>query len=124
MENTGITRTRSLHIFQSIEMLRKLQQRYALLDHLFHHPHSIVIHGCQNLRSIPGQHWKSKIHSLFYDANLPQFWILDVINTNNEDLPNVITIQLIDIQVKLFVKATLQHFFNIQHKNNIFITEF
>jgi hypothetical protein len=102
--------------------LKKIQKRYDRIETIFFYPQFIVINGFQNLRTTPGQHWKNKIHTLFFDANLPQFWILDTLNMekNSENTASV-TVYLISYQVKQFVIHVLNYFLLKQHNNCVYL---
>jgi len=115
-----------LQFIQNIQnkiLLKKLEKKYTFLENIYFCPQILNIHGFHHLRNIPGQNWKSKVHSLFYETNLPQFWILDVQNDDDNDSPQKIKIQLISYRVKIFVKTILINYFNTVHNNNICISD-
>jgi hypothetical protein len=104
-------------------ILYQSQNKILTIENIFFNPQLITIVGYDQLRSIPGQDWKSRILSLFYDANLPQFWVLDLWqdNNDNQDIPHKVIVQLITYHVKLYVASVLTHFFSSQNKANIYI---
>jgi hypothetical protein len=96
--------------------LKRLQRRVHNLEKIYFDNQYIEIIGCEHLRNVPGQHWKSRIYSLFHDAGLPSFFILDMFTYNLTDtVPSRVTVQLITYRVKLFVKSILIEY-NITHK--------
>ena len=110
----------SINTIQNNFYVKRLQRRLLHLEKIYFNKQTIVIEGCEHLRSIPGQHWRSRIYSLFHDAGLPRFYILDMRTDNITDtIPSKITIELITYRVKLFVKSVLLDFFLSQKKHNV-----
>jgi len=96
---------------------------YNQLEKIHFDDQTIVIEGCEHLRSVPGQHWRSKIYSLFHDAGLPRFYILEMSTDDiTDNIPQKITIQLITYRVKLFVRSVLLEFFLSQNMQNISVS--
>ncbi len=105
----------SIETIRNKFILKRLTNKIFRLKKLYFDEQSIIIEGCEHLRSIPGQHWRSKIHLLFHDAGLPRFYILDLFTDKITD-PTTITIQLITYRAKLFVHSVLSDFFKTQKK--------
>ena len=110
----------SIKTIQNNFALKRLKRRLFQLEKIYFNKQTLIIEGCEHLRSVPGQHWRSKIYSLFHDAGLPRFYILDMFtDTITDTIPSKITIQLITYRVKLFVRSVLLDFFLSQKKNTI-----
>ena len=106
----------SINTIQNNFYIKRLKRRLLQLEKIHFDDQTIVIEGCENLRSVPGQHWRSKIYSLFHDAGLPRFYILDMSTDDiTDNIPQKITIQLITYRVKLFVRSVLLEFFLSQN---------
>jgi hypothetical protein len=75
----------SIETIRSKFILKRLTNKIFQLKKLYFDEQSIIIEGCEHLRSVPGQHWRSKIHLLFHDAGLPRFYILDLFADNTAD---------------------------------------
>jgi hypothetical protein len=104
----------SINTIQNNFYIKRLKRRLLQLEKIHFDDQTIVIEGCEHLRSVPGQHWRSKIYSLFHDAGLPRFYILDMSTDDiTDNIPQKITIQLITYRVKLFVRSVLLEFFFI-----------
>jgi hypothetical protein len=103
-----------------LESVKKLslQQRMFNIEQCYFNPQVLSLEGFEQLRSIPGQHWKSRVYTLFCDAYLPHTWILDIwkdpSHTTNE-IPNTVHIQFISFRTKMYVKSALTHFFAYQN---------
>jgi hypothetical protein len=113
---TTPNKTPSIETNRNNFILKRLTNKILGLKKIYFDEQSIIIKGCEHLRSVPGQHWRSKIHLLFHDAGLPRFYILDLFADKD---PTTITIQLITYRAKLFVHSVLSDFFKTQKKNNI-----
>ena len=113
---TTPNKTPSIETIRNKFILKRLTNKILRLKKIYFDEQSIIIKGCEHLRSVPGQHWRSKIHLLFHDAGLPRFYILDLFTDKD---PTTITIQLITYRAKLFVHSVLSDFFKTQKKNNI-----
>lgn len=110
----------SINTIQNNFYIKRLKRRLLQLEKIHFDDQTIVIEGCEHLRSVPGQHWRSKIYSLFHDAGLPRFYILEMSTDDiTDNIPQKITIQLITYRVKLFVRSVLLEFFLSQNMQNI-----
>jgi len=86
----------SINTIQNNFYIKRLKRRLLQLEKIHFDDQTIVIEGCEHLRSVPGQHWRSKIYSLFHDAGLPRFYILEMSTDDiTDNIPQKITIQLI-----------------------------
>jgi len=113
----------SIKTIQNNFYIKRLKRRLLQLEKIHFDDQTIVIEGCEHLRSVPGQHWRSKIYSLFHDAGLPRFYILDMSTDDiTDNIPQKITIQLITYRVKLFVRSVLLEFFLSQNMQNISVS--
>jgi len=113
----------SISTIQNNLSVKKLKKRLLNLEKIHFNKQTIILEGCEHLRSIPGQHWRSRIYSLFFDAGLPRFYILSMYSHNITDtVPSTIIIECISYRVKLFVRSVLLDFFISQNKNNITVT--
>ena len=113
----------SINTIQNNFYMKRLKRRLLQLEKIHFDDQTIVIEGCEHLRSVPGQHWRSKIYSLFHDAGLPRFYILDMSTDDiTDNIPQKITIQLITYRVKLFVRSVLLEFFLSQNMQNISVS--
>ncbi len=113
----------SINTIQNNFYIKRLKRRLLQLEKIHFVDQTIVIEGCEHLRSVPGQHWRSKIYSLFHDAGLPRFYILEMSTDDITDtIPQKITIQLITYRVKLFVRSVLLEFFLSQNMQNISVS--
>jgi hypothetical protein len=113
-----------VEVFQNIQnklLIQTIEQRMATIKQYYFNPQTLEIDNYNLLRSAPGQHWKSKIYTLFCDAYLPHYWIVDIYKNNsrttNEEIPTVVYIQLMSFPVKMFVKKSLTNFFKDQNIN-------
>lgn len=121
-DNTKICGLPSITAIQNKLIVQRLKKRVLLLEKVMFQPQTITIEGCENLRSVPGQHWKSRIWSLFNDTGLPRFYIVNMFtNELTTDIPSKITIELITYRVMLYVKCILIDFLLHQRKNNIHV---
>jgi len=110
----------SIASIQNNLTVKRLKKRLFNLEKIYFNAQTIMLEGCEHLRSIPGQHWRSTIYSLFFDAGLPRFYILNMYTHNIIDtVPSTIIIQLISYRVKLYVNSVLLDFFSSQNKNNM-----
>jgi hypothetical protein len=113
----------SINTIQNNFYIKRLKRRLLQLKKIHFDDQTIVIEGCEHLRSVPGQHWRSKIYSLFHDAGLPRFYILEMSTDDiTDNIPQKITIQLITYRVKLFVRSVLLEFFLSQNMQNISVS--
>ena len=113
----------SINTIQNNFYIKRLKRRLLQLEKIHFDDQTIVIEGCEHLQSVPGQHWRSKIYSLFHDAGLPRFYILDMSTDDiTDNIPQKITIQLITYRVKLFVRSVLLEFFLSQNMQNISVS--
>jgi hypothetical protein len=113
----------SINTIQNNFYIKRLKRRLLQLEKIHFDDQTIVIEGCKHLRSVPGQHWRSKIYSLFHDAGLPRFYILEMSTDDiTDNIPQKITIQLITYRVKLFVRSVLLEFFLSQNMQNISVS--
>ncbi len=113
----------SINTIQNNFYIKRLKRRLLQLEKIHFDDQTIVIEGCEHLRSVLGQHWRSKIYSLFHDAGLPRFYILDMSTDDiTDNIPQKITIQLITYRVKLFVRSVLLEFFLSQNMQNISVS--
>jgi hypothetical protein len=113
----------SINTIQNNFYIKRLKRRLLQLEKIHFDDQTIVIEGCEHLRSVPGQHWRSKIYSLFHDAGLPRFYILEMSTDDiTDNIPQKITIQLITYRVKLFVRSVLLEFFLSQNMQNISVS--
>ena len=110
--------------FQHIQnklLITRIERRMFKIEQCYFNPQTLTIIGYNQLRNIPGQHWKSKIYTLFNDAYLPHYWVLDIwaspSHKPQNEIPVVVYIQLITFQAKMFVKSTLTEFFSYQNSN-------
>ena len=113
----------SINTIQNNFYIKRLKRRLLQLEKIHFDDQTIVIEGCEHLRSVPGQHWRSKIYSLFHDAGLPRFYILEMSTDDiTDNIPQKITIQLITYRFKLFVRSVLLEFFLSQNMQNISVS--
>jgi hypothetical protein len=108
--------------FQQIQnnlMIKRIEKRMYNIEQCYFNPQTLTIQGYNQLRNIPGQHWKSRIYTLFDDLNLPHYWILDIWESpsHKSKIPFVVYIQLITFQTKMFVKSVLTEYFTNQNSN-------
>jgi len=59
-------------------LIKKIKHRMFNIEQCYFNPQILTICGYDQIRSTPGQHWKSRIYTLFCDAYLPHYWILDI----------------------------------------------
>ena len=110
----------SIATIQNNLAVKRLKKRLYNIEQIHFNAQTIVIEGCEHLRGFSGQNWKSRIYSLFYDAGLPRYYILDMYADNMQDtLPAEITIELITYRIKLFVKSCLVEFLLARNKHNV-----
>jgi hypothetical protein len=128
MESTNINPTTSFFTFSNMSdiknkfELKRLKRRVDNLEKIYFDDQFIEIIGCEHLRNVPGQHWKSKIYSLFHDTGLPSFYIINMFTNNITDtVPSKVVIQLITYRVKLFVRSILIDFFLTHKKENMIV---
>jgi hypothetical protein len=100
--------------------LTKLKRRLTRIQNDNHTSYAIDIEGYRFLRSTPGEHWTNCINTMFIDAGLPTFYILNMSGqSDNFDDITTITVELISFPVKMYVKKRLLHFLQCQHKEDI-----
>ncbi len=109
--------------FQQIQnnlMIKRIEKRIYNIEQCYFNPQTLTVQGYNQLRCIPGQHWKSRIYTLFDDLNLPHYWILDIWESpshNSTKIPDIVHIQLITFQTKMFVKSVITEYFTNQDSN-------
>jgi hypothetical protein len=121
-EEEDIIPAKMLQNIQNKLIIQNIKYRMYKVKQCYFNPETLEIVGYNLLRGTPGQHWKSRIYTLFCDAYLPHFWIIDIWkhsanNTNDDEIPSVVYIQLISFRVKMFVQKSLTNFFKDQNKN-------
>ncbi len=111
-------------IIQNIQnklIINKIEQKLFKLKQCYFNPQTLTIQGYNLLNHTPQDHWKSRLYTLFSDACLPHYYIIDCWKNPSEnmtdDFPNVIHIQLITYLAKMFVKETLIHFLSYNNFN-------
>ena len=110
----------SIATIQNNLAVKRLKKRLYNIEQIHFNAQTIVIEGCEHLRGFSEQNWKSRIYSLFYDAGLPRYYILDMYADNMLDtFPAKITIELITYRIKLFVKSCLVEFLLARNKHNV-----
>jgi len=114
-------------MFQNIEnkiIIQNIQHRANIIKQYCFNPQTLEIVNYNLLRGTPDEHWKNKIYTLFCDANLPNYWIVDIwkkpSDNINKEIPPVVYIQIISFCTKMFVKNTLTYFFK-NHQMNIHV---
>jgi hypothetical protein len=116
-EENSIT-TKMIENIQNKLLIKKIKHRMFNIEQCYFNPQILTIWGYDQIRSTPGQHWKSRIYTLFCDAYLPHYWILDIWKSrvhNTDEIPNTVYVQMITFQAKMFVKKNLEHFFSYQN---------
>jgi hypothetical protein len=127
LENEDIEELPSTLIknIQNKLLIQNIYKRLYIIEQCFFNPQSITIENFDQLRHIPGEHWTSRIYTLFRDTHIPQFYILDIFtdeeNTNHDEqsVPNTVYVQLISFRTKMFVMSKLTHFFALQPNSSI-----
>ena len=62
--------------FQHIQnkmLIKRIEQRMFNIEQCYFNPQTLTNTGYNQLRSIPGQHWKCRLFTLFNDVNLPHY---------------------------------------------------
>jgi hypothetical protein len=109
----------SVAAIQNKLMLKRLSKRVQDLEKIMFEAHTIRLEGIDYLSGIPGQHWTSRIYTLFTHANLPHTYILTMATSDTiNDLPKTVDITLITYRVKLHTYYTLLHYFT-EHRKDI-----
>ena len=107
----------SMTAIQNKFQLQRLRRRLTHLEAVMFEPQCIILEGCENLRNIPGQNWKSRVYGLFTDAQLPHVYIL---NMRTDDIANVIphkiTIEIVSYCSKCYVYRKLYDFLTDKRK--------
>ncbi len=102
-------------------ILNKIEKQIFKIKQCYFNPQTLTIQGYNLLNHTPENHWKSRLYTLFSDACLPHYYIIDCwkdpSNNMMNDIPNVIHIQLITYLAKMFVKETLIHFLTYSNFN-------
>jgi hypothetical protein len=130
-----------LPVIQNIQnkiLIQKLHKRLYTLEEHFYYPQTLTLEGCEQLNSIAGEHWTSRFYTLFREAQIPPFYILDVwkddinidnniVNDNDNDndtpthkdnntrfdiVPHTVYIQLITYRAKMLAKSKLNLYFS------------
>ena len=108
--------------FQHIQnklLITRIERRMFKIEQCYFNPQTLSIAGYHQLRSIPGQHWKCRLYTLFNDVNLPHYWVIDLWRSPshqpNAKIPVIVYVQLITFQVKMFVNSILTEFFSNQN---------
>ncbi len=121
-DNSTICGLPSITAIQNKLLVQRLRKRIVQLEKVIFQPQTITIEGCQHLRGVPGQNWKSRILTLFNDTMIPRFYIVKMFTDDvTNDFPSRVTIELITYRVKLYVKCYLIDFFMHQRKNNVHV---
>lgn len=121
-DNSTICGLPSITAIQNKLLVQRLRKRIVQLEKVIFQPQTITIEGCQHLRGVPGQNWKSRILSLFNDTMIPRFYIVKMFTDDvTNDFPSRVTIELITYRVKLYVKCYLIDFLMHQRKNNVHV---
>jgi len=103
---------------QNSILIKNIERRLFNIEQCYFNPPTLTLQGYEQLRNTPGQHWKARIYTLFCDAYLPHYWILDIWKNpldDPEECPNTVYIQCITFRAKMFIKNTLTHFFSFQN---------
>ena len=119
-EDENIIPVEMVENIQNKLLINSIQHRLFNIEQCYFNPQVLTIEGYKQLRCTPGQHWKSRMYTLFCDAYLPHYWILDIWKSrldNTDEVPNTVFVQFITLQAKMFVKNTLTDFFSTQNTN-------
>jgi hypothetical protein len=119
-EDENIIPVEMVENIQNKLLLNSIQHCLFNIEQCYFNPQVLTIEGYKQLRCTPGQHWKSRMYTLFCDAYLPHYWILDIWKSrldNTDEVPNTVFVQFITFQAKMFVKNTLTDFFSTQNTN-------
>jgi hypothetical protein len=108
----------SITNIQNNLLIKRLKKRIITVEkQLFENP-TITIEGCENLRGIPGQDWRSRILALFTDAHLSHSYIVDMQTTDIiNEIPTSVTITVVTHHVKNYAYSSLILFLTNHHKN-------
>lgn len=123
LENEDINKLPNA-LIQNIQnkiLIQKLYKKIRTIEQLFFYPQTLTLENCESLQMIPGEHWTSKIYTLFYNAQIPQDYIYDIYE-NEDDLspiPHTIYIQFVSFRAKMHAKNVLTHYFSMQPHNSI-----
>jgi hypothetical protein len=108
----------SITQIQNKLLVKRIKKRILALEKTIFEPHTITLEGCENLRGIPGQHWRSRIFGLFTDANIPHSYIVNIRTTDFiNDIPKKVTLFIITQHVKHYIYHTLGQFLAKHHKH-------
>ena len=101
-------------------LIKQVQHRLFNIEQCYFNPQILTIEGYNQLRNIPGQHWKARLYTLFSDVYLPYYWILDFWKSPShvpDEIPNTVYVHCITFRAKMFIKTNLTHFFASQNTN-------
>ena len=102
-------------------ILNKIEKKIFKIKQCYFNPQTLTIQGYNLLNHIAQNHWKSGLYTLFSDACLPHYYIIDCWKDPSDnminDIPNVIHIQLITYLAKMFVKESLIRFLTYSNFN-------
>jgi len=111
-------------IFELVQnkiLLQRIKKRINEIEECFFNPQIIVLEGYSPFSSISNQCWSNQIKRLFYEANIPEYYILDMWKDNDNDATSEYTyIQFISKSVKLYVISALHHF--LSFNSNLSVT--
>ena len=115
------------HVFSSLPsitsiqnklLIKRLKKRIIAVEKELLTPPIITIEGCENLRGIPGQDWRSRILALFTDAQLSHSYIVDMQSTDIiNEIPTIVTITVVTRHVQNYAYCSLLLFLTNHRKN-------
>jgi hypothetical protein len=116
--------THSVPVFEQVQnkiLLQRIQKRINEIEDCFFNPQIIILEGYSQFSRISNQCWSNQIKRLFYEANIPEYYILHMWKPNNNSASSDITyIQFISKGVKLYVISALHHF--LSFNSNLSVT--
>jgi hypothetical protein len=102
--------------------LHQLQEQIEVLEKLIMEHQLISITGISHLKSEMGQNWKDKVYTLFFEARIPLYWILDIVpDEDNPDEPDIVYVYFINYHVKNKVNEILPFYLENHYNNNVLI---
>ena len=54
-------------------LIKQIERHMFNIEQCYFNPQTLTNTGYNQLRSIPGQHWKCRLFTLFNDVNLPHY---------------------------------------------------
>lgn len=113
----------SISTIQHRLLLKRIKKRVLALEKDMFDPHTITLEGIDTLPGISGQHWTSRLYSLFTHANLPHAYILSIETFDKiNDMPKTAVITVITYRVKLYSFYSLLQYF-AEHRKDINISK-